>query len=108
MDLLAAQRFDDLLAELPQADAAAGQLGLGRDQAEDVALRRVAVPAEQQVGGAEVEEAQGVRLDDLAEVHQAAQLLGGRAECVDRQDAVAGLGRGDQVADRADAADAGA
>ena len=64
-----------------------------------------AVPAEQQVGRAQVEEAQRVRLDDLAEVHQPAQLLGRRRDA-HGQDCVAGLGRGQQVADRADAADA--
>ncbi len=84
---------------------AAGQIGVGRDQAEHVPRRRVAVEAEQQVRPAQVEEAQGVGLDDLGQVHQAAQLVGGRGD-VHRQDAVARLGRGQQVADRADPADA--
>ena len=65
---LAAERFDDLLAELPQADAVARQLRVGLHQAEDVALRRVGVHAEQQVGRAEVEEAERVRLHDLRQV----------------------------------------
>ena len=59
MNLLAAERLDDLLAELPQANAAAGQLGMRLDQAEDVARRRVVVPAEQQVGAATGERSSG-------------------------------------------------
>ena len=49
--------LDDLLAELAQADAAPRDLGVGGDQAQDVALRGVGVEAEQQVGRGEVEEA---------------------------------------------------
>ena len=52
-----------------------------------------------------MEEAQRVALDDLAEVHQPAQLVGGGRD-VDGHDGVARLGRGQQMADRADAADA--
>ena len=50
-------------------------------------------------------EAQRVALDDLAEVHQPAELVGGGRD-VDGHDGVAGLGRGEQMADGADAADA--
>ena len=105
MDLLAAEDLDDFLAELAQADAGAGEVGVGGDQAEDVALRLGRVPAEQEIRRAEVEEAQRVALDDLAEVHQPAQLVGGGRD-VHGHDGVAGLGGGQQVADRADAADA--
>ena len=64
-----------------------------------------AVHAQQQVGRAQVEEAQRVRLDDLARFisRRSFSAAGG---IVDGQDLVAGLGRGQQVADRADAADA--
>ena len=68
-------------------------------------LRRRRVPAEQKIRRAQMEEAQRVALDDLAEVHQPAQLVGGGRD-VDGHDGVAGLGGGEQVADRADAADA--
>ena len=61
---------------------------------------------EQQIGRRQVEEAQGVGLDDLGQVHHPAQAHGDRRDG-DGQDLVARLGRGDQVADRADAADAG-
>ena len=104
MDLPAAQQFDDLLAELPQADARAGQVGVGGDHAEDVPRGRVAVHAEEQVGGAEVEEAQRVRLDDLPQVHQATELLG-RLGDLHREDDVTGLRRGHQVAHGADPTD---
>ena len=105
MDFLAAEDLDDFLAELAEADAGAGEVGVGGDEAEDVALGRRGVPAEEEVRRAEVEEAQGMALDDLAEVHQPAQLVGGGRD-VDGHDGVAGLGGGEQVADGADAADA--
>ncbi len=101
-----AQDADRLLAELAQADAVAGDVRMFLDQAGNIAQRRVAVHAEQEVRAAEVEEAQGVTLDDLAPVHQPAQLCrGGRN--VDAEDGVTCLGRRQQVADRADAANAG-
>jgi hypothetical protein len=106
VDLLAAQRLDDLLAELPQADAGAGQLRVGGGEAEDVAPLGRAVEAEQQIGSAQVEEAQGVGLGDLPEVEQAAELLGGGRDG-DGEDGIARLDGGDEVADGADAADAG-
>ena len=62
-------------------------------------------PAEQKIRGAEMEETQRMALDDLAEVHQPAQLVGRRRN-IDRQDGVAGLGRGQHVAHRANAANA--
>src|SRR5208283_4073330 len=105
VDLLAAERLDYLLAELAQPDRGPGQRRVGADQAEDVALRRRGVPAEDEVGRGEVEEAQGVALDDLAQVHQAAQLVG-RGRDRDRHDRVPRLRRRQHVADRADAADA--
>ena len=65
----------------------------------------VRVPAKQQVGGREVEERQGVRLHQLREVHQPAELIGRRRDG-DAEQLVAGLGGSEQVADRADAAGA--
>ncbi len=105
MHALAAQQPDHLLAELAQADAAAGDAGIRLDQPHDVARGRIAIHAQQQIGRAEVEEAQRVALDDLAPVHQPAQLLGARRDA-HAQDVVAGFGGGQDVADRADAADA--
>ena len=100
-----AQQADDLLAELAQADAAAGDAGVLLDQAGDVALERVAFHAHQQVGGAQVEEAQRVALHELAPVHQPSQLFRPRRDA-HAEDVVASLGASQQVAHRADAADA--
>ncbi len=103
MDLLPAEVCDDLLPELPQANAGPGKLRVGGNHAEDVPRGRIAVEAEKKIGCAQVKEAQGVRLDDLAQIHQAPKLLRGR-RYADRQDLVRGLGRRQEVADRADAA----
>jgi hypothetical protein len=67
---------DDLLAELAQQHALAGDVGVGLGHADDVALGGLRVEAEQQVGRGQVEEVQGVRLQHLAVVHQPPQLLG--------------------------------
>ena len=64
-----AEVLDDFLAKLAKADAGAGELGLVGHEAEDVATFGRSVPAEEEVGGAEMEEGEGVALDDLAEVH---------------------------------------
>ena len=64
-----------------------------------------AVEAEQQIGRAQVKEAQGMRLHDLGQVQQPAQLFGGRRN-LHRHDLIPRLHRRDQMADRADAADA--
>lgn len=107
MDLPASQALDDFLTKLPQPDAATRQVRSRVDQSEDVALGRRRIPAQEQVGTAEVEEAQGMRLNDLTQVHQPTKFLSRRRNG-HRQDAVAGLAGRDQVADRTDATDAGA
>jgi hypothetical protein len=79
---LSAEDLDDFLAKLAQADAGAGEVLVGRHQCRSTlrfGLRRV--PAEQEIRRAQVKEAQRVALDDLAEVHQAAQLVGRTAGC---------------------------
>ena len=106
VDPLAAETFDDLLAEAAQRDPVPGQLRMGRHHAEQVPAGGVGVEAEQQVRGGEVEEAQCVRLHDLGEVHHPPQVGAGRRG-LHGEDLVARLGGGDQVADRADAADPG-
>ena len=103
MNLLPAEHLDDFLAELAEPDAGAGQVGVGGNQPEHIALGWRRVPAEQEIGRAQVKEAQGMALDDLPEVHQAAELVGGGGD-VDRHDGVARLGGGQQMADGADAA----
>jgi hypothetical protein len=105
MDALGAQQLNDVLAEAAQADAGAAQVGPGGGHAEDVALGGVGLHAQQQIGRREMEEAQRVRLHHLGQVQHAPQLRGGMRNA-HRHDGFAGLGRGEQVRDRADAADA--
>lgn len=105
MNLAATQSFDHPLAELTQANAPARQLGVGCDQPEDIALLRVAVPAQQKIRAAEVKKGQGMRLGDLSQVHQPAQFLGSWRNGY-RENLVAGVGGCEQMAHRADAADA--
>ena len=105
MDALAGQALDHLLPEPAQRDAVLGKLRMVLDHADDVAPCRIGVEAEQQVGRREMEEAQRVGLDDLAAMHDLAQLRRGRRNA-HAHDGFARLGRGEQVADRADAADA--
>ncbi len=45
MNFFAAENFNDFLAELAQADAGAGEIGVRGDQAENVALRLAACPS---------------------------------------------------------------
>ena len=105
MDLLAAERFDDALADLAQPDAVLRQLGILTHDAEDVARDRVGVPAQQQIGRGQMEEGQRMRLGELRQIHDPPQLLAGRRDG-HREQMVAGLIGRQQMADRADAAGA--
>ena len=105
MDALSPEALDDLLTKLPQADAVERQLGILFRDAEDVALCRIGVHAEQQVGRGKMKQAERMRLRDLREPEDAAQLVG-RGRDPHRQQRIAGLGRRDQMADRANAANA--
>ena len=99
------QTFDDLQPELAQVDAEAGEFRMLLDHPDHVALRGIGIHAEQDVGRGQIEEAQRVRLNELCVMQQRTQHPRGRRD-VDRRDGVAGLGRGQLVADRADSADA--
>ncbi len=103
MNPLARQDLDDLLADLPQADAVARHLRHGCGDAHQIARFRRRVHTEQQVGGGEMKDAQRVRLQDLRHVQNAAQTLavGRDAHCQNR---VTGFTGGDQVAYRTDTA----
>ena len=105
MDALGAEQFDDVLAEAAQPDSCASQFRPCGGNAEDVALCRIGFHAQQQIGRRKMEEAQRVRLHHLGQVQHAAQLRGG-VRNAHRHDGLAGLGRRQQVRDRADAADA--
>ena len=96
---------DDVLPVLAQPDRLDGQLGVRAVQPDHVAHRRVAVEAQQQVRPGQLEDVHRVRLDDLPHVHQLAQQAG-RPRQLGADDLVARLGRGQVMADRADAADA--
>jgi hypothetical protein len=106
MDPASAKLLDDLLAELAQADAGAGQLRIGDHQAKHVAAGGIALPAEQEIRAAEMEEGQGMALGELGQIQQPAQLAG-RWGNLHRQQLVAGFGGAEQMAHGADAADAG-
>ena len=82
-----------------------GDLRVVLDHADDVAPGD-RVEAEQQVRRGQVEEVQGMGLQGLPVVHQAAHLLGAGGDRRGADDAVARLGRRQVVAHRADAAQA--
>ena len=63
---------------LRSAMPVARHLGMLFDQAEDVAVGRVGIEAQQQVGRRQMEEAERVRLHELRAVDQFAQLAPGR------------------------------
>jgi hypothetical protein len=97
---------NDFLSELAHEHALFGEIGKGRGDADDVAFGDLALETEQQVGRGKVEEMQRVRLDNLPIVEEAAQLLGGRCQGPEAGDDVHRLGRRQEVAHRADAAQA--
>ena len=72
VDAFLGESLDDLLAELAQRDSVTQRLGVLLEEAADVALRRVVVHPEEEVGGREVEEGEGVRLHELGAVEQLA------------------------------------
>ena len=65
MNPLASQSLDNLLTELAQPDAVEREGRMLLCDAKDVALSRVGVHTQQQVGRREIEQAQSVRLRDL-------------------------------------------
>ena len=81
------------------------EFGIRANDAEDVAVFRIGIHAEEQIRRGKIEEAERVRLDDLREIQDAAQFRGGGRNTHGEQ-GVARLGGGEQMADGADAADA--
>ena len=104
VNALAGDMRDDLLPELARHHALHREIRKRRGDADDVALGDLALEAEQQVGRGEMEEMQRMRLHDLPVMEQTAQLLGRRGQGAEAGDEVHRLGRRQQVADRADAA----
>ena len=105
MNLAATGQFDYFLAELAKSNPAPGNVRMLLDQADNVALGGIAVPTEQQVRGAEVEETQGVRLRNLAQVQQLAQQFR-RPGDFHTQNGIASFRACQQMAYRTDTADA--
>jgi len=103
---LAGGEADDFLAVLAQQHALLRHIRILGGDAHDVAPGHVGIEAEQQVRRRQVEEMQGVGLQDLAIVHEPAQLLRRGCEAIDTDDLVHGLGGGQVVGYRADAAQA--
>jgi hypothetical protein len=77
MDALPSQEFDDLLAKLAQSDPVMGERRIALGHAKQVALGRVGFHAQQEIGRGKIKEAQGMRLDNLRQVHHVAELGGG-------------------------------
>src|SRR5579863_9200959 len=105
MDALATGELDDALAELAETNAAADEIGLLFDKAEDVALFGRGIEAEEQIRRGKMEKTERVGLQHLGVVEQAALEHGG-GRWINAQQTVTGLGTGDDVADRANAAHA--
>lgn len=106
MDALSGHGAYDLLADLTETDAAAGHLRVVRHQAPEVAAGGLLVHTHEKIGGGEVEEAQGMALDERGQIGDPAQVDCGRGN-LHAEDGIAGTGSGDGVAHGADAADAG-
>ena len=104
VDALAGGVADHLLAEFAQQHALFGDVGVIGGDADDIAPRRLAVETKQQIRRGEMEEMHGVRLQNLAIMHQPPQLFGGRRQMAVAGDGVHRLDGGEMVADRADAA----
>src|ERR1039457_993875 len=105
VNLTTTRQLDYLLAELAKSNPASGNIRMLLDKADNVALRGVTVPTEQQVGRTEVEEAQGMRLRDLTHMHQLAQQFR-RTGNLHTQNGIAGFRARQQMAHRTDTADA--
>ena len=106
VDALAGGDADDLLAVLAQQHPLLGDLGIVLDDADDVAVADGVIEAKEQVRRGKVEEMQGVGLEGLAQVHEAPDLVRRGRQFIDADQLIRGLGGGQVVADRADAAQA--
>ena len=105
MDPLAAEPLDDLLAEAADADAVAGQLRVRAGDADDVARATSASKPNSRSGDERWKKLSAFDWTIWARfITRRRSAPGGRR--LDREDLVARLRRGDEVADRADAADA--
>ena len=104
MNPLAADKFDDLLADFPQPYPVSGDLRIDLDQAHDVSFGRIGVHAQQQIRRGQIEETEGMGLDECAAVEQSPEYQGG-FRGMNAEDGIAGLTGGQRMTDRTDAAD---
>src|SRR5271166_1381086 len=106
MDLSSASRLDDFLTEFANEDRPFSDLRETVQHADDVALLGWRIEAEQEDRRRQLEDVQGVRLEQLAVMQEPAHLVGGGRDLVDADDGVHGLRRREVMAHRADAAEA--
>src|SRR5450755_2789177 len=106
MNALASQSFNNLLPELTQPNSVARQLRIPFENSPQVALRRIGVHAEQEIGRRKVKHAKRMRLHDLRHIENAAKLVGRRRN-TDRKQGIAGFGRSNQMTHGANSANPG-
>jgi hypothetical protein len=98
VDPLLRQPLDRLLAEPAERDPAPQSVGLLLEEPGHVPLRGVVVHPQEEVGGGQVEEREGVRLHELGTVEDLGQLLRGvAAVALVRDDEVQGVDRDVEV-----------
>ena len=105
MNSFPSQSLDNLLSKLTQQNAIPSERRILFQHSEYIALRRVGIHTQQQVGRRQVKEAQRMRLHYLRHAEQPTQFVGRRRNSHGHQ-SIARLGRCDEMAYRADAADA--
>ncbi len=105
MDFLARCRLDDFLPELAHQDRTAAEFGVFAQDFKDVAPRGWGVETKEQIGRGEVEEVEHMALHHLSVMHEPAHLFRRGGQDIDAHDLVHRLGRGEVMADRADAAE---
>ena len=75
MDLFTGRYLNDLLAEFPHHNTLYGEFPEFLRYADHISFGHFCIDPEQQVGGGEMEEMKGVRLEELTVVHQPADLF---------------------------------
>src|SRR5271165_2385723 len=105
VDLAPTGRPNDFLAVFANEDCPFSDLWKTAQYREDVAFLGWRIEAEQEVRRCQMEDVQGVRLQDLAVMHEPSYLVGGGRDLVDSDHGVHGLRRRKMMAHRADAAE---
>ncbi len=75
MNALAAQQLNHVLPKAAQPDAGASECWICAGHAKDIALGRIGIHAQQQIGRREIEKTQSVRLNGLRQVQARAAAL---------------------------------